>query len=164
MLLQYAAYNVWANLRMAEMIRPLPETLLEKELPSSFKSIHLTLLHMWDAESIWWQRMKLQEVITAPSANFKGNTIDVGAALIHQNKLWESWLNAASDAAVSHVFFYRNSKKEQFKQPVSQVLLHIFNHGTYHRGQVINLLRQVGIEKIEATDFILYSRMKKKIG
>lgn len=135
--------------------------MLEQGLPSSFNSIHLTFLHMWDAESIWWQRMKLQEVITAPSANFKGNTKDVAAALVHQNRLWESWVNNASDSALQHVFFYRNNKKEQFKQPVYQVLLQVFNHGTYHRGQLVNMFRQLQIGKIPQTDFIVWSRERK---
>ncbi|HUR10371.1 MAG TPA: DinB family protein [Flavitalea sp.] len=158
---QYAAYNCWSNQRMSDFIQPLEMGLLEKEIPSSFSSIHSTLLHMWDAESIWWQRMKLQEVITSPSANFKGNAKDVVAALLHQNKLWESWVNNATESAINHVFHYRNSKKEQFKQPVYQVLLHVFNHATYHRGQLVNMFRQVGLDKIPGTDFILWSRAKK---
>jgi uncharacterized damage-inducible protein DinB len=115
---------------------------------------------MWDAESIWWQRMKLQEVVTAPSAAFKGTTTDVSTSLLHQNKLWETWVKNASLAALDHVFLYQNSRKEQFKQPIYQMLLHVFNHGTYHRGQLVNMLRQTGIEKIPQTDFIVWSRKK----
>ena len=158
---QLASYNTWANQRFADFIQPLDLQLLEQNLPSSFKSIHHTFLHMWDAESIWWQRLKLQEVVMAPSANFKGSTKDVAAALVHQNRLWENWVINASDSALQHVFFYRNSKKEQFKQPVFQVLLQVFNHGTYHRGQLVNMFRQLQIEKIPQTDFIVWSREKK---
>ena len=161
MLQQYAAYNTWATQKLVEAIQPLEIDLLEKPITGSFTSIHLLLLHMWDAESIWWQRMKLQEVITAPSMNFKGNARDVGAALMHQDRLWESWVMNANESALTHVFFYRNSKKEQFKQPVYQVLLHLFNHSTYHRGQFVHALRQIGLEKIPATDFIVWIRTKK---
>ena len=51
-------------------------------------------------------------------------------------------------------------KREMFKQPVWQMILHVFNHGTYHRGQLINMLRQLGVEKISQTDFIVWSRKK----
>ena len=161
LLQQYAGYNVWANQKLIDCISVLQDDVLEKQVPSSFTSIHHTLLHMWDAESIWWQRMKLQETITAPSANFKGSTIDVAAAMVHQNKLWETWVKNATLLALEHVFMYTNTKREQFKQPIYQMLLHVFNHGTYHRGQLVNMLRQLNIDKIPQTDFIVWSRGKK---
>ncbi|MGZ3851281.1 MAG: DinB family protein [Flavisolibacter sp.] len=40
------------------------------------------------------------------------------------------------------------------------MLLHAFNHGTYHRGQLVNMLRQLGVDKIPGTDFIAWSRRK----
>lgn len=158
LLVQLAAHNSWANQRLLETINAQPEELLLREFPSSFSSIHATLLHMWDAESGWWQRLKLQEVITAPSTHFKGTTRDVGNALLHQNKLWEQWISNASPAAIEHVFQYYTSKRELFKQPVSHMILHVFNHGTYHRGQLVNLLRQAGVTKIPGTDFIVFAR------
>lgn len=157
---QYATYNIWANQKLVDVVQSTPEEVLNTKMPSSFQTIYLTLLHMWDAESIWWQRMKLQEVIIPPSNSFKGSTIDVTTALLHQNKLWESWVRKATPAAIDHVFMYQNTRKEQFKQPIFQMLLHVFNHGTYHRGQLVNMLRQAGIEKIPPTDFIIWSRKK----
>jgi uncharacterized damage-inducible protein DinB len=62
---------------------------------------------------------------------------------------------------LDHVFQYYNSKREYFKQPIFQMLLHVFNHGTYHRGQLVNMLRQLAVEKIPQTDFIVFSRTKK---
>jgi uncharacterized damage-inducible protein DinB len=118
-------------------------------------------MHMWDAESIWWQRMKMSEVVTPPSAHFTGATRDVAASLLHQDKLWESWVTTASLVAIEHVFHYQNTKREQFKQPIYQMLLHIFNHGTYHRGQLVNMLRQLEVSNIPSTDFIIWSRRKK---
>jgi uncharacterized damage-inducible protein DinB len=157
---QYATYNIWANQKLIDLIQVTAEEVLNKEITSSFQTIHSTLLHMWDAESIWWQRMKLQEVVTPPSSSFKGTTTDVATALLHQNKLWETWVKNATLAALDHVFMYQNTRKEQFKQPIFQMLLHVFNHNTYHRGQLVNMFRQAGIEKIPPTDFIVWSRKK----
>jgi len=157
---QLASYNIWANQKLTDIIQSLPEEVLHQSMPSSFASLHSTLLHMWDAESIWWQRMKLQEVINYPSSSFKGTTMDISTSLLHQNTLWETWVNKATLAALDHVFMYQNSRKEQFKQPIYQMILHVFNHGTYHRGQLVNMLRQAGFEKIPPTDFIVWSRKK----
>lgn len=116
---------------------------------------------MWDAESIWWQRVKLNEQIVAPSAKFTGSAVDIASALIQQNELWKQWIDQARPNALEHEFIYRNLKGERFKQPVHLVLMHVFNHGTYHRGQLVTMLRQAGIESIPATDFILFTRTKK---
>ncbi|HVT86543.1 MAG TPA: DinB family protein [Chitinophagaceae bacterium] len=158
---QLAAYNFWANQRMFETILVLTEEKQKSELPSSFKSIYDTVLHMWNAESVWWQRMKLQERISAPSEYFKGSMQELTNELLQENRQWIEWIDAASEAALDHVFQYQTSKKEQFKQPISQMLIHVFNHGTYHRGQLVNMLRQLAIEKIPQTDFIVWSRMKR---
>jgi uncharacterized damage-inducible protein DinB len=160
LLRQFAMYNIWANQKIAELILSLPEEKQKQELPSSFKSLYSTVLHMWDAESIWWQRMKLHERIIVPSENFKGTMQDVSNGLLQQNHQWLDWVNNATDIALEHVFQYQNTKKEQFKQPIYQMILHVFNHGTYHRGQLINMLRQLGIEKLPQTDFIVWSRKK----
>ena len=85
----------------------------------------------------------------------------IAAGCIKQSAELYEWVSKASDAALDHVFFYHNSKKEQFKQPVYQVLLHLFNHQTYHRGQLVTMFHQLGITNIPATDFIKYCRMKK---
>jgi uncharacterized damage-inducible protein DinB len=160
LLRQYAAYNTWANQKLGGLIVTLPDELLKEELSSSFGSIHLTLLHMWDAESIWWQRMKLQEVVTPPSANAPERTAEVLQGLQLQNRLWEEWVQAATEMALGHVFSYYNTKRELFKQPVYQVVLQVMNHGSYHRGQLVNMLRQLGQQKIPQTDFIIWSRKK----
>lgn len=160
LLQQLANYNIWANQRMLEVILALPEEKQKQELPSSFKSLYHTVLHMWNAESVWWQRMKLQERIIKPFDVFKGTLEELANEYLQQNRQWQEWVNNATDAALDHVFQYQTFQKEQFKQPIYQMLIHVFNHGTYHRGQLINMLRQLGITKLPDTDFIVWSRRK----
>lgn len=161
LLKQYATYNIWANKQLIDVILKLTEEQQLAEIQSSFNSIYKTILHMWDAESIWWQRMKLQDRLIIPSENFKGTITDVTNGLMQQTKQWADWVSNASDLAIDHVFQYQNSRKEQFKQPIYQMLLHVFNHGTYHRGQLVNMLRQLDIKKIPSTDFIIWSRGRR---
>ena len=75
LLKQYAAYNIWASQRIFGIILSLPEEKQITEVPSSFNSLYKTVLHMLDAENIWWQRMKLSERIIVPSENFSGTKI-----------------------------------------------------------------------------------------
>jgi uncharacterized damage-inducible protein DinB len=161
LLKQMAAYNTWATQKILDVINALPEEKQKAELPSSFKSLYSTVLHIWDAESIWWQRFKMQERIIVPSESFNGSMQDISNGLLAQSALWKDWVDNATDMALEHVFQYYNNKKELFKQPTWQMILHVFNHGTYHRGQLINMLRQLEVEKLPQTDFIIWSRGKK---
>lgn len=156
----YAAYNLWANQRLTEVINNLPDENITKEIPSSFSSLYKTISHLWDVESIWWQRLKLAEQQHWPGETFTGSVMELSNNLVAQSKQWKEWVDMATEAALQHEFIYRNSKKDQFKQPVYEMLLHLFNHQTYHRGQLITMLRQIGEENIPNTDLISFLRKK----
>lgn len=160
---QYAAYHLWANQLIIDRILQLPAELHEQKVVSSFPGLQATLMHIWDAESIWWQRMKLQENIIVPSTNFTGGIVEISKSLMFQSRQWQEWISNAQEHMFDHEFIYYNTKKEKFKQSVYQVVLHVFNHGTYHRGQLVNILRQLGVDSIPQTDFIVWSRKKSII-
>src|SRR4051812_25852897 len=94
-ILQYAAYNVWANQRIADCITNLSDEQLRREINSSFSSVYLTFLHLWDVESVWWQRMKMQEVVEWPGLKFSGSILELAANLLQQSKQWKEWVDLA---------------------------------------------------------------------
>ncbi len=157
---QYAAYNLWANQRMMDVVNNLTDDQLKKEIISSFNSIYETVLHLWSAENVWWQRVKLMEQQTWQASVFKGSVLELTYNLIVQSKQWKDWVDLATEAALEHEFIYKNSKKDQYKQPVSEMLHHLFNHQSYHRGQLITMFRQVGISQLPNTDLISFLRKK----
>jgi uncharacterized damage-inducible protein DinB len=157
-LLQFAAYNMWANQQLLDMVANLPENQQVQLVASSFPSLQQTVLHMLDASSVWWQRLKLQERVTWPGQDFEGSLKDAVQQVYALDRQWRQWIGAASEHTLQHVFLYANSKREQFKQPTFQMLLHLFNHNTYHRGQLVTMLRQLGFTKVPPTDFIIWSR------
>lgn len=160
LLMQYAAYNLWAHQRLADVALQLSEKQQNQEIISSFASIQKTFQHILNAESIWWQRLKLQEHIIVPDEKQTFSLQEIVAGLLGQSEKWKLWVDEATETALQHVFAYYNSKKEYFKQPVWQMLVHLFNHGTYHRGQLVTMYRQLGLEKIPPTDFIEFSRKR----
>ena len=154
-----AAYNLWANRLLTGALEQLPEADWHRPLGGSFTTVYETLLHIWNAESIWWQRMKLQEVVVPP-ADARPEKAAVVKGLLQQSAQWQQWVQQATEVALQHEFIYMNSKREAFKNPVHEVLSHLFNHGTYHRGQLVNYLRQLGAKTVPATDFIAFTRKK----
>jgi uncharacterized damage-inducible protein DinB len=159
LLCQYAAYNVWANHKILYQIQQMEEALWYKQTPASFDSLYKTILHMWDAESTWWQRMRLHEKIVVPSASFDPSLRDACNGLLHQSMEWEPFIRESlNEEAIESKLIYKNSKGEEFYQPVKEVLLHVFNHSTYHRGQLVVMMRALGETNIPQTDFIAFSR------
>ena len=105
LLSQFAAYNIWANQKLFDVILALPEEKQIQEMPSSFKNLYTTMLHMWDAESVWWQRLKLQERIISPSENFKGTIKDIANSLLQQNQQWHEWVSYSNRSDAWIMFF-----------------------------------------------------------
>jgi len=157
----YAGYNYWANQRITNAILEMDAHRHQEWVTSSFPNLYATLLHLWDAESIWWQRLKLHERLLIPSENFNPNTTEVIHGLMEQSMLWKNWADQSTEAAFSHQFSYQNTKRELHKQQAWQVLMHVCNHSTYHRGQLVTMMRQLGAEKIPATDLVVYIRSEK---
>lgn len=154
---QYAGYNLWANKKITDLINGLPEEQINKEIVSSFPSLYKTVLHLMEVENVWWERLKLFEH-TTPSGWFTGNFNELSKKLSELSEQWLKWVKDTNESGITHVFAYSNSYKQHFKQPIYEMLLHLFNHQTFHRGQLVTMLRQLGVDKIPQTDFIIFSR------
>jgi len=156
-LTQYAQYNIWANKRIADVLLKINEEELEKEINSSFPSLKATVYHTWSAEFIWLQRLQLTEQPLWIESVFKGTFAE---ACEDWQKVSEALLSFIQkqydDKGFQHVLQYYSRAKKSFKNPVYSVLMHTFNHSTYHRGQLVTMLRQTGVTKIPETDFIAF--------
>lgn len=159
LLQQYAAYNIWATKLLTDRISKLSDEEINQEIISSFPSLYKTLQHMWLAEEVWWKRLKLTENIVLESSAFTGSFNEMAGILAKQSQQFKEWIDSATETQLSHVFaFIRN--KEQVKMPVYHMLHHVFNHASYHRGQLVTMLNQLGADKIPATDFSAFCRQK----
>ncbi|QHS60682.1 DinB family protein [Chitinophaga agri] len=160
-LLSYAAYNRWANNRIADVLKKLPDTQLDQETGSSFGTLRKTIYHMWDAESLWYQRLELAEQAVKPATGFKGSFADACTHWLRQSAQLADWVRDVQPARLNHVVAYYNTRKQYCKSTVIEILMQVFNHATYHRGQLVTLLRQAGITKIPVTDYSAFTRGKK---
>lgn len=158
LLVAFTRYEKWANERLLEVVLSLSAEAQQQPVQSSFPSIQKTCLHMWDASSIWWQRVQEQEQVVVPSFGVHLSMKDIAHGLLQQNDQWIHWVETADAAILEKMLSYKTMKGDAFVQRVKEILLHLNNHGTYHRGQLVTLLRQVGVERIPQTDYILYNR------
>ncbi|KIC89295.1 DinB family protein [Flavihumibacter sp. ZG627] len=159
LLQDYATYHHWANQLLGQKIAEQDSALWTREIPVSFPSLHKTLTHIWDADRAWWNRLK-KEPDTGPFPAFEGDIAEALGQLLVQNEQLIKWIADQEESQLNATLKYVNWKGIPFEQPIAHVLLHIFSHGSYHRGQLVNMLRALGVENIPQTDFIVWARMK----
>lgn len=158
-LIQMARYNAWANLQFMAALHLLDHAQLDADVPSSFRSIRKTVAHLRAAEQVWLERLQLAERPVWLGEDSGPSFPDLCA---QWTAVSEALLRFAekqySDKALLHVVEYRDLKKALHKTPVFGVLQHVFNHSTFHRGQLVTMMRAVGETKIPCTDLIQYLR------
>ncbi len=158
LLQEYVAYNLWANQLIGVKVAELDPALWTRELPGSFPSLHKTLMHMCDAESAWLQRLQGVPSVVVPSRGFEGNTLDLVRLLGQVDEQWMQFITGSEENSFVQKIAYTNMKGQPFEQPLYQLLLHVFNHSTYHRGQLVNFLRALEVDTIPQTDFVAWAR------
>lgn len=161
LLLQYASYNLWANEIVSDKLSSLPPDLLHENMQDSFGSIFKTVTHLWDVEELWWHRMQGTSLDEWPGINFTGDFPELKKSLLSISSRWLRWIKKMETNEFERIYDYKNSKGKSFRQPLSEVILHLFNHQTFHRGQVIVMLRQNGVKEIPPTDLIIFSRKEQ---
>ena len=150
-------YNAWANRRSLDSAAALTVEQFIKPLGSSFSSVRDTLAHIWGCEWLWLERFQGRSPASLP---------DVGQfhEIFALRKRWlgdEARLNkftaGVTQNDLNNLHEYRTLKFGQYKNPLWLSMQHLVNHGTYHRGQITTMLRQLGAKPL-STDLIHFYR------
>ncbi len=156
----YAAYNHWANARLIDWLRNQPSELIDQEIPSSFPTLRLTLLHIWDAQYIWYERLQGTSPAVFPSKQYDGLAQDAFDGLLRSSeKLAQLLLDMPNDFFEGTVV-YTTTNGKQHTNLAAEMLLQVLQHSTYHRGQVVTMARNLGLTDPPSTDYIAYVRLK----
>lgn len=158
--LNYVNYNLWANTRLCGVVENLESELLNREIISSFKTIRLTLLHIWDAQIIWLLRLEGTSLTAWPSNGFTGTNEEIIEGLLGQSELFYEYVNQKDEDYFSSFCEFNDMKGNSHSVKVCDIIQHAMNHSTFHRGQIVTMLRQLGIKEIIQTDYIAYIREK----
>ncbi len=156
-------YNTWANNRLLEAVSGLDSARFTRVLGGSYPSIHSTLAHMIWAEWIWvrrWQGQSPKELF-APE-DFPAVT-HVAARWAEIQAQQDAFVRSLRPEDLGRVIRYTNRREETWEYALWRMLYHLFNHSTYHRGQVINLLRMLSLPPA-STDFLEFWDEAEKTG
>ena len=150
-------YTSWANnliLDAAEEIK-VEEQLFDRGV--SHQSIYGTLLHMLFAEWVWLNRWKGNSPSDALSADDYPDLASIRKYWLQIEAERDEFLNGLSDESLQAGTTYKDLAGNEYTNPLGFLMQHVVNHATLHRGQVVALIRQLGI-KPPATDFVFYFR------
>jgi uncharacterized damage-inducible protein DinB len=158
-LVKYAEYNLWANRLLAAVVSGLSENAADALITSSFPTVKKTVLHVLSAEHIWLSRLSDPANVQWLGDSADGPISDVCAKWIAASEKLVEYVSGLSEADLQEWMTYNDLRANMRGEPCHLILLHVFNHSTSHRGQLITMLRQLGITTIPQTDFIAYARL-----
>jgi len=151
-------YHYWARDRLLEAIDALTPDQLTRDLGSSFKSVRDTVAHTYAAEWAWYQRWLGQSPkALLPYDQFPDVASIRNAWSEHEAKM-RAYVDGLGDAGVDTVIDYTLLNGSAGSTPLWQMLQHVVNHASYHRGQVTTMLRQLGAAPAKPMDMIAFYR------
>lgn len=151
------AYDAWANQRMLDACAALSPEQFTRDLGSSFRSVRDTVAHIMGAEWLWLERFRGSSPLSLPSADQYPDLASLRARWTQFESELLAYVGGLSAADLERSFDYKDLKGNPHSNSLWQTLQHLANHGTYHRGQVTTLLRQLGAKPV-GTDMIGFYR------
>ena len=155
-------YHYWARDRVLDAAAQLTPEQFTRDLGSSFKSVRDTLAHAYSAEWAWYQRWQG----SSPTAMLPFDQFPDVASLRqawtdHETKM-RAFLDGLGETGISNVYDYKLLSGHAGSSVFWQMLQHVANHASYHRGQVTTMLRQLGAQPGQSMDMIRYYREKAR--
>ena len=152
-------YTAWASRQLVEAANRLSPAELTKDFGSSFQSVLGTLVHVFAADRAW-----LGRIHGNPPARFLDPERDMHLAVLQNewpplHEGWKQWAAPLTQDTIDTQLAYKDSKGNPYVNPLWQIVLHVVNHGTHHRGQVSGFLRAMG-HTPPVLDLIAYYRQQ----
>lgn len=150
-------FNAWANHRSLEAASELPAEKFVQPMGSSFGSVRDTLAHIYGAEWIWLERFQGRSPASLPDAAQFADAASLRERWTEFEPRLLGFVRGLAQADLDRVMEYKTLKFGVYSNPLWQSMQHVVNHGSYHRGQVTTLLRQLGAQPI-LTDLMHFYR------
>jgi uncharacterized damage-inducible protein DinB len=151
-------FHYWARDRVLDAAAGLTSEQFRRDLGGSFKSVRDTLVHLYSADWGWYQLWHGVSAAEMPSFDQFPDVDTVRNAWTAQESKMRAFLNSLADADANRVIEYPLPNGATGSFPIGQMVQHVVNHGTYHRGQLTTMFRQLGVEPPTGTDLIRYYR------
>jgi uncharacterized damage-inducible protein DinB len=154
-------YNSWANRRAVEACAALAPEQFTRDLGSSFRSVCDTLVHILGAEWVWLERWHGRSPSGLPGAAELSTLAAVAERMEALDRDLQTYVVGLTPQDLAKIIEYKTFAGAPSAERHWQMLQHLVNHGSYHRGQITTMLRQLGAKPL-ATDLIAFYRQQSK--
>ena len=154
-------YHYWARDVMFGALDPLTAEQWTRPIESSFKSLRETVVHIYGAELLWYARWQGDQS-GWPSLDHLTDVASVRKAWSDLEENVRGFVGRLGEPGMSRIFDYRALNGQPTSTPFWQMLQHVVNHASYHRGQITTMLRQLGAAPPQSMDLIGFYRLRDK--
>lgn len=151
-------FHYWARDRMLDSLEPLSPEQFTQDLGSSFRSIRDTVAHTYAAEWVWYMRWQGNMPTALLPADQFPDLATIRRTWGEQEQQVRAFVASLGEADVDRVMPYTLLSGVSSASPFWQMLQHVVNHASYHRGQVTTMLRQLGVQPPKSMDLIAFYR------
>lgn len=156
-------YNGWANTRLYRMAGQLSDEQYRRDVSAYFKSLHGTLNHLLATDRIWMWRLTGTGVApTRLDAILFDNLAELTAARRAEDERLMSFVEKLTDEELDAEIEYRTFSGSTQQQKLREVLAHLFNHQTHHRGQAHAILTTLGVKEPDSLDVLWMLRERQR--
>lgn len=150
-------YTGWASRRLVDAAAQLEPEQRSRPMGVSHHSVLGTLGHVHFGDRIWYTRVIDPSLAPLPPIDQLSTLEALQKDWPELQRRWVDWADSLSDSDLDQMVYYSGPGGKPNRQQTWKLILHVVNHGTLHRGQVMAMLRQLGV-KPPATDLIFYYR------
>lgn len=154
-------FHHWATDRVLDALASVTALELDRKWGGSFGTGRGLLRHVVGVERLWCDRLNGTSPKSLPDYPASASGRDFRAEWDKIKADQRSFLQALTPARLAADLSYVNMKGEPWTYPLAEVLEHCVNHGTYHRGQLTHLLRDLGFSA-PSTDYLIFVDERRK--
>ncbi len=150
--LAFGHYLKWANIKLIGMLEPVPVEHWTEEMGGSFEHLQGTASHLFWALDVWLDRLDGQQL----SDRFppQDPALDL-APFRHVDQRFSDWIEQLDEEALGQKIDLSSPSGGTFQMAPAEILQHLVNHSSYHRGQIVEQLRRLG-HKVVSTDYVFF--------
>ncbi|MGQ0813509.1 MAG: DinB family protein [Gemmatimonadota bacterium] len=149
------AYNRWANDQLLMAAAPLSRDDFASNAGASYGSIQGTFVHVLWVEWLWLQRWRGESPKQFWAADDFPDLAAISARWTDVERQQTAFIELLAGEQLTRRVTYLNLQGERWEYPLAHMMQHVVNHSSYHRGQIVTLLRQLG-KTPPATDFLVF--------
>jgi len=151
-------YHYWARDRMLDALDPLPAEQFTRDMNNSLKSVRDTAAHIFAAEMVWYSRWCGESPKGLVSADKFPDVASLRSAWNHLERDVRAFVDKLGPEGIGRRFDYAMLNGRPASSVFSHILQQVVNHGSYHRGQVTTMQRQIGAAPPKSMDLITFYR------